>query len=155
MSHPIGSAFYLKLADDLRSQISAGSIEVGSAIPSTADLAQSYGVSRTVVREAVKLLRNEGLLQGQPGKAVYVIAKPQEVEEKRITLEDLAQQVAGLREDVRALNERVGAGREDRDLTAEVIELRSLVEQLYQRLGHNTPNNRQTAPKPRRRGTGT
>jgi len=67
---------YLHVANQLRRAISGGVYPVGSELPSTAKLTESYGVSTTVVRAAVRELRDEGLVRGQPGKAVYVTAEP-------------------------------------------------------------------------------
>ena len=42
-----------ELVEELRAQISAGVLSSGNRIPTEKDLVNSYGVSRTVVREAV------------------------------------------------------------------------------------------------------
>lgn len=76
MGAPTGRPRYLEVADDLRSAIAGGTLPVGSELPSTSQLTARYGASTTVVRAAVKELRNEGLVRGQPGKAVYVTALP-------------------------------------------------------------------------------
>ncbi|GAA1860433.1 hypothetical protein GCM10009836_45730 [Pseudonocardia ailaonensis] len=76
MTAPTGRPRYLEVADDLRSAIAGGTYPVGSELPSTSQLTTRYGASTTVVRAAVKELRNEGLVKGQPGKAVYVTATP-------------------------------------------------------------------------------
>ena len=67
---------YLDVADDLRKKIAGGTYPVGAEIPSTSRLMEQYEVSITVVRAAVRELRTEGLVIGQPGKAVYVQAEP-------------------------------------------------------------------------------
>ncbi|MGH3672890.1 MAG: winged helix-turn-helix domain-containing protein [Pseudonocardiaceae bacterium] len=67
---------YRQIADDLRAKITDGTYPVGAAPPSTSQLMQSYDVSVTVARAAVKELQNEGIAEGQPGKAVYVQRKP-------------------------------------------------------------------------------
>ncbi len=67
---------YLEVADDLRKKIAGGTYPVGAEIPSTSRLMDQYEVSITVVRAAVRELRTEGLVVGQPGKAVYVTAEP-------------------------------------------------------------------------------
>jgi GntR family transcriptional regulator len=67
---------YLDLADDLRAKIANGTYAVGAELPSTTQLMQIYDVSVTVVRAAVRELRHEGLVLGQPGKGVYVQAEP-------------------------------------------------------------------------------
>lgn len=149
-------ALYMKVANELRSQIASGTLAVGDPIPSTKQLEQRHGVSTTVVRAAVSMLRNEGLLQGQPGKAVYVIAKPEDVQAEKDTVEDLARQVAELRNEVRRLAQLVPSSG-GRDLAAEVAELRALVEQLYNRLGHPLPSNDDNVAQhqPKRRHTGS
>ncbi len=134
-------ALYMKVANDLRAKIVSGALEVGDAIPSTKELERQHGVSATAARNAVALLRTEGLLEGVAGKGVFVIAKPQEVEAERNSLEDVARQIAELRTEVRELTARVGIQQSGRDLAGEVAELRGLVEQLYNRLGHPVPNN--------------
>ena len=73
---PVGGPAYRLVADDLRRKIAAGELPLGSAIPSTAQLGELYGVSTTVVRAAVAQLRDEGLVVGHPGKGVFVSSTP-------------------------------------------------------------------------------
>lgn len=60
------------IANDLIDQILNNKIEVGSKLKSERMLAEEYGVSRTVVREALKSLSNRGFLRIFPGKGAYV-----------------------------------------------------------------------------------
>lgn len=76
MTDRTGQPKYAQVAAELRRAISAGTYPVGSELPSTAKLTETYGVSTTVVRAAIRELRDEGLVRGQAGKAVYVIAEP-------------------------------------------------------------------------------
>lgn len=76
MDDVTGGPKYVHVANELRRAISAGVYPIGAELPSTARLTESYGVSTTVVRAAVRELRDEGLVRGQPGKAVYVTAEP-------------------------------------------------------------------------------
>jgi DNA-binding FadR family transcriptional regulator len=39
---------------------------VGSALPRESDLCQEYGVSRTVIRESIKVLESKGMVRGKP-----------------------------------------------------------------------------------------
>ncbi|WNV82899.1 winged helix-turn-helix domain-containing protein [Umezawaea sp. Da 62-37] len=71
-------ARYLQVADDLMSQMVSGTLKVGDALPSTSALTRQYQASATVVRSAIRELSSAGLVEGQPGKAVYVIALPHE-----------------------------------------------------------------------------
>ncbi|MFC4943330.1 winged helix-turn-helix domain-containing protein [Pseudonocardia sp. GCM10023141] len=76
MTENTGQPKYQQVADELRRAIRAGTYPVGGELPSTAKLTQAYEVSTTVVRAAIRELRDEGLVIGQPGKAVYVTAEP-------------------------------------------------------------------------------
>lgn len=63
---------YEQVADDLRAQITDGTLQVGDPIPSEADLMGFYGVSRIVVRRAVEVLQNEGLVIKRQGAGTFV-----------------------------------------------------------------------------------
>ena len=49
-----------------------GSYPPKSRLPSEAEMAQHFGVSRTVVREAVSRLKSEGLVESRQGSGVFV-----------------------------------------------------------------------------------
>lgn len=67
-----GRPAYIQIADDLRSRIIDGELRGGDKLPTEADLMADYGVSRIVVRQAVEVLRNEGLVVSQRGSGTYV-----------------------------------------------------------------------------------
>jgi len=56
------------LADRLRAQILAGELPAGTQLPVERELAERTGVSRTVVREALKALAREGLVRTRVGR---------------------------------------------------------------------------------------
>lgn len=56
------------LADQLRSRILDGVLEAGSTLPNERALATQSGLSRTVVREALRILEIEGLVTTRPGR---------------------------------------------------------------------------------------
>lgn len=62
----------MTIADDLRRQITAGDLVAGAVLPSEADLAGSYGVSRVTVRKALELLRRDGLVGSRQGFGWFV-----------------------------------------------------------------------------------
>jgi GntR family transcriptional repressor for pyruvate dehydrogenase complex len=61
----------------LKDKILAGDLPPGHKLPSEAELIEEYGVSRTVVREAVTRLRAEGLLETFQGRGSFVLAMPE------------------------------------------------------------------------------
>ncbi|MFD1715981.1 GntR family transcriptional regulator [Amnibacterium flavum] len=61
----------LMVADGLRARIIAGELETGVGLSEIA-LASEYGVSRTPVREALKQLQTEGLVQIRPRVGTFV-----------------------------------------------------------------------------------
>jgi GntR family transcriptional regulator len=60
------------LADELRRRIEAGALPAGGLLPSEAALMDEFDVSRGTVREAVRLLRDEGLVITEHGRGTYV-----------------------------------------------------------------------------------
>ncbi|WP_406443075.1 GntR family transcriptional regulator [Streptomyces sp. NBC_01613] len=139
---------YKRLADDLRSQIASGKLEVGTALPSASQLVKAHGVSTTVVRDAIRILREEGLVYGQPGKAVFVRATPDESASERLTLDELTDGFQRIQEQLGELEP--GAGRdaveelrdEIADLRRSVAVLQAQLIELYGRVGQPYPRDK-------------
>lgn len=75
---------YLQLREIVRSRIEEGEYLPGTAIPSENKLAETYGINRLTVRNAVDALVNEGILQRVQGKGVFVVgSKYEEVLEEQ------------------------------------------------------------------------
>lgn len=140
-----------RIYDGLIALIESGAVPLGGLVPSTTELEKQYKVSKTPVRTAIERLQAEGILKGHPGKGNELIALPRSA--SRTTLGELAEDVEKLGSELRELADRVHAASPERELTTEVAELRALVEQLYNRLGHPLPDDQTTATK--RRATGT
>ncbi|MDL9981535.1 FadR/GntR family transcriptional regulator [Microbacterium candidum] len=62
------------VVDSLQSEITSGTWEVGSRIPTEAELVSQLGVSRPSVREGVRALVQLGLLETRQGDGTYVVA---------------------------------------------------------------------------------
>ncbi len=58
----------------LRERILGGALKAGDKLPSEARLTEAFGVSRTVVREAIAALRADGLVEPRQGAGVFVLA---------------------------------------------------------------------------------
>lgn len=65
-----------RVVTGLKDRILAGELPPGTRLPSESDLIEEYGVSRTVVREAVTRLRTEGLVETFQGRGSYVLSIP-------------------------------------------------------------------------------
>jgi DNA-binding GntR family transcriptional regulator len=63
---------YQQLADILRAQIEAGTLQRNRPLPSEVALMETYGVSRGSVRHALEVLREAGLVVTVPGRGTYV-----------------------------------------------------------------------------------
>ena len=110
MIEKTGRPAYMQIADELRGQIRSGSLPPGTVLPSINQLCERYGVSSSVVKAAISVLRTEGLIIGQQGKGVFVrdadeLPPPSkagdvaaEVAELRATVEDLSKRLAKVEE---------------------------------------------------------
>ena len=63
-----------KVADQLRGMILARSLPPGARLPTERELGKQFGVSRTVVREAVRSLVAKGLVDARGGSGLVVSA---------------------------------------------------------------------------------
>ncbi|EHN73821.1 GntR family transcriptional regulator [Streptomyces sp. NRRL WC-3753] len=112
LSHPRRSALSEQVITALRQQIASGEWPVGSRIPTEPELVEQLGVARNTVREAVRALAHNGLLDIRQGSGTYVVATselagvmqrrfagaaPQHIAELRSTLESAAARLAAER----------------------------------------------------------
>ena len=67
--------YYYQLKENLKNLIEDHKLPEGEQIPSEAELCSDFGVSRTVVRQALNELVSEGLLTRRKGKGTFV-ARP-------------------------------------------------------------------------------
>jgi len=66
------SRLYEQIVQQVEESILKGQLRPGDQLPAERDLAQSFGVSRTAVREAVKTLREKGLVEAYSGRGTFV-----------------------------------------------------------------------------------
>ncbi|MFL1903063.1 GntR family transcriptional regulator [Streptomyces tauricus] len=67
---------YLRIAADLRRRISSGEWAPGDQIPTLPELCEHYRVSQTTVRNAIGLLRGEGLVESNARAGTRVRPRP-------------------------------------------------------------------------------
>jgi GntR family transcriptional regulator, transcriptional repressor for pyruvate dehydrogenase complex len=65
-----------RVANELRAQLQAGAYPPGKKLPTENRLTERFGVSRTVIREALAVLAADGLVQARQGAGVFAIASP-------------------------------------------------------------------------------
>ncbi|HAS0882906.1 TPA: GntR family transcriptional regulator [Enterobacter roggenkampii] len=63
---------YRQIADALREKISAGELNPGDALPTESSLQEAFNVSRVTVRQALKLLTEEQIVESIQGSGTYV-----------------------------------------------------------------------------------
>jgi GntR family transcriptional repressor for pyruvate dehydrogenase complex len=63
-----------KVADLMLERILSGHLQVGDRLPSERELGEQFGVSRTVIREAVRALLAKGVLEVRAGSGLRVAA---------------------------------------------------------------------------------
>ncbi|MDH2390409.1 MULTISPECIES: FadR/GntR family transcriptional regulator [Streptomyces] len=112
LSSPRRSALSDQVISELRNQITSGEWPVGSRIPTEPELVEQLGVARNTVREAVRALAHNGLLDIRQGSGTYVVATselagvmhrrfadadPRHIAELRSTLESSAARLAAAR----------------------------------------------------------
>lgn len=64
---------YIQVARALRDEIVSGAYMVGSLLPTEEELCKRFSVSRYTVREALRLLREDGLVSSRQGAGTIVI----------------------------------------------------------------------------------
>lgn len=63
---------YVQIVADVRAQIADGRLQPGDQLPTVAEFRAQYQCSTTAVRNAMLVLRADGLVEGRQGKGVYV-----------------------------------------------------------------------------------
>jgi GntR family transcriptional regulator, transcriptional repressor for pyruvate dehydrogenase complex len=66
------SRLYEQIVQQIEDSILKGALKEGDQLPAERELAQQFGVSRTAVREAVKTLREKGLVEAYPGRGTFI-----------------------------------------------------------------------------------
>lgn len=118
----------------LRKQLRAGDISPGTKLPSETELARTMGVSRPTLREATRILAQEGLLSIRHGVGTFVASRTPHLTNALDAMQSLTASIraAGGEPRVRGLKiDQVAAPREVADVLglrprAEVIRIRRI-----------------------------
>lgn len=77
----VGARLSEQLADALAVSIRDGQLSAGQKLPTEQALVERFGVSRTVVREAMSRLKTLGLVESRQGSGAFVLASRQALEQ--------------------------------------------------------------------------
>jgi GntR family transcriptional regulator len=73
IDHDGRTPVYLQLAAILRARILSGELGPEGRLPSETTLMQEHGIARETARKAVRVLRDEGLVEIVQGRGAYVV----------------------------------------------------------------------------------
>lgn len=74
MSKPV--AIYQQLMDSIKKKIIEGELKIGDKIESERSMSEKYGINRMTVRNALKHLEEEGIIESVRGSGTYVKKMP-------------------------------------------------------------------------------
>jgi GntR family transcriptional repressor for pyruvate dehydrogenase complex len=66
------SRLYEQIVEQIEQSILKGTLKAGDQLPAERELAEQFGVSRTAVREAIKALREKGLVEAYSGRGTFI-----------------------------------------------------------------------------------
>jgi GntR family transcriptional regulator len=69
---PLDLPLHLQISEQIRGWLTAGKYQPGDRLPSEAQLVEQFAVSRITIRRALSNLVQQGLIQSQHGKGVFV-----------------------------------------------------------------------------------
>jgi GntR family transcriptional regulator len=99
-SNPI--ALHDQVAAEIRRAIADGEARAGDRLPPAVDLAAVLGVNRNTVLRALRILRDEGIVDFRRGRGVHVVGTPEHstLVARTTELVQYARQLGYRREDV-------------------------------------------------------
>ncbi|MFU8853633.1 GntR family transcriptional regulator [Micromonospora sp. SL1-18] len=76
LTMPTAQPSFRRIVDDIAGKISSGELKPGDKLPSTSQLAATYGVSNNTAYRALVILHDRNLIIGQQGRGTYVAERP-------------------------------------------------------------------------------
>ncbi|WP_443083857.1 GntR family transcriptional regulator [Verrucosispora sp. WMMA2121] len=88
-----GQPRYRAIADELRNRIEGGIIPPGTLLPAESKLTAEFRASRGTIRQAIAILREEGLTATEHGRGTYVKTDMRSSSAHRQTGSDVQQSI--------------------------------------------------------------
>ncbi|MCX8601229.1 MULTISPECIES: GntR family transcriptional regulator [unclassified Gilliamella] len=121
---------YREIGNELKSLLKSGTYKIGDRLPPERDIAETFNVSRTVVREALIMLELENLVTVKKGSGVYVIGLPDdELSEKDKKLEEEDYGPFELLQARQLIESNIAAFAASQIVKSDIVELRAILEQ--------------------------
>ncbi|TSJ90530.1 GntR family transcriptional regulator [Gilliamella apicola] len=135
---PSANRLYQGIGNELKLLLKSGIYKIGDRLPPERDIAETFSVSRTVVREALIMLELENLIEVKKGSGVYVINYPEEVlSEKNRKIEEDDFGPFELLQARQLIESNIAAFAASQIVKSDIIELRAILEQERQTLEQN------------------
>lgn len=137
-----GTRIYEKVVEKLKQAIASGELQSGDPLPSERRLMDDFGVSRSSLREAFRVMELLGLIESIPGKGRFVRHPGSAEEDKNhIQLEDAA--VLELMEARRVLDPAIAAESARKATPSDLTKILRVITETEKRL--DTPERRAQA----------
>lgn len=133
-----GVSLHARLLDQLGQSIVRGELAPGDPLPNADDWSAAHGVSRTVLREVIKVLAGKGMVESRPKIGTRIRQRSEwnfldpDVLNWRFGASSNAEDVKNLFELRRAIEPMAGSFAAERASADDVAKLRALYEQMEQ-----------------------
>lgn len=122
------TAFSEKIVTQITDAIVRGELHPGDRLPTERDLADQFGVSRTAVRDAVKILAGRGILQVRRGIGIFVSETQTVYEDVNLALMDKYNTLKELFEIRRILESQAAQWAAERATPQQVHRLQEIID---------------------------
>jgi GntR family transcriptional repressor for pyruvate dehydrogenase complex len=129
---------YEEVVEQLHQLIDEGKLKAGDRLPSERELAETFRVSRSSVREAIRTLEREGMVVSRPGRGTFIAAV--DVEALVAPLASLLSQgknaLIDLFEMRRLVEPSIAALAAERATPADIVRLQEILTAQEQQMSH-------------------
>lgn len=125
---------YQEIGNELKSLLKSGTYKIGDRLPPERDIADSFGVSRTVIREALIMLELENLITVKKGSGVYVIGIPITISAQDKILDETDFGPFELLQARQLIESNIAAFAATQIIKSDILELRAILKQEQESL---------------------